>query len=195
MNWDYFVCRHVSMWGFRNPVCLSVPRGKKSPYLYQYQSYISNWYINGKVFTSTTAWKPPKKWILFSKQSRNWIFWSLFSCECVYFLFCCSLDWIWRHHCNQVPKSQFQFIAEYIFFQTSLKEKSWMTLNISHSLLLVLLNKFWMVLVIPCDKLIPFLILLSFRHLCLFCYTGTCLSHQPQNLLSSAQFVMIVFVW
>ena len=24
----------------------------------QYQSYISNWYINGKVFTSTTTWKP-----------------------------------------------------------------------------------------------------------------------------------------
>ena len=30
----------------------------KSPYLRQYQSYISNWYINGKVFTSTTPWKP-----------------------------------------------------------------------------------------------------------------------------------------
>ena len=29
----------------------------KSPYLRQYQSYISNWYINGKVFTSTTPWK------------------------------------------------------------------------------------------------------------------------------------------
>ena len=40
-------------------VCLSVPREKKSPSkLRQYQSYISNWYINGKVFTSTTPWKP-----------------------------------------------------------------------------------------------------------------------------------------
>ena len=34
---------------------------KKSPYFRQYQSYISNWYINGKVFTSTTA-KNPKIW-------------------------------------------------------------------------------------------------------------------------------------
>ena len=29
----------------------------KSPWLRQYQSYVSNWYINGKVFKSTTAWK------------------------------------------------------------------------------------------------------------------------------------------
>ena len=28
---------------------------KKSPWLRQYQSYISNWYVNGKVFTSTTT--------------------------------------------------------------------------------------------------------------------------------------------
>ena len=47
--------------------CLSAPREKKSPYLRQYQSYISNWYINGKVFTSTTAWKP-KNLIFFSKK-------------------------------------------------------------------------------------------------------------------------------
>ena len=52
------MCRHVSIWGFQNLVCLSVPREKKSPKLSQYQSYISNWYINGKVFTSNTAWKP-----------------------------------------------------------------------------------------------------------------------------------------
>ena len=106
----FFVCRHVSMWGFQNPVCLSIcPYPEKrnhhsfvnisptlvidtsierssrvpqhghskiwiffkkvrnwiltcaeklnSPYLLQYQSYNSNWYINGKVFTSTTTWK------------------------------------------------------------------------------------------------------------------------------------------
>ena len=36
--------------------CLSVrtPK-KKSPWRRRYQSYISNWYINGKVFTSTIA--------------------------------------------------------------------------------------------------------------------------------------------
>ena len=30
----------------------------KSQQLRQNQSYISNWYINGKVFTSTTPWEP-----------------------------------------------------------------------------------------------------------------------------------------
>ena len=39
-------------------VHLSVPREKKLPWLRHYQSYISNWYINGKVFTSTTPFKP-----------------------------------------------------------------------------------------------------------------------------------------
>ena len=40
---------------------------KKSPWLRQYQSYISNWYVNGKVFTSTTTWEP-KNLIFFSKK-------------------------------------------------------------------------------------------------------------------------------
>ena len=57
-EWKFFVRRHVSILGFQNRVCLSVPREKKSPWLRQYQSYISNWFINGKVFTITTAWKP-----------------------------------------------------------------------------------------------------------------------------------------
>ena len=43
----------------------------ESPCFRQYQSYISNWYINGKVFTSTTAWKP--KNLNFFKEVRNWI--------------------------------------------------------------------------------------------------------------------------
>ena len=47
-------------------VCPSVPQKKKSPWLRQYQSYNSNWYINGKVFTSTIAWKPKK--LNFSKK-------------------------------------------------------------------------------------------------------------------------------
>ena len=37
---------------------VSVCREKKSPWLRQYQSYIRNWYVNGKVFTSTTTWEP-----------------------------------------------------------------------------------------------------------------------------------------
>ena len=32
----------------------------KLPYLCQYQPYIGNWYINGKVIMSTTAWKHKK---------------------------------------------------------------------------------------------------------------------------------------
>ena len=33
----------------------------KSPWLRQYQSYSSNWYMIGELFTSTTAWEPKKK--------------------------------------------------------------------------------------------------------------------------------------
>ena len=51
---------------------VSVYREKKSPWLRQYQSYISYWYVNGKVFTSTTTWEP-KKLIFFFKKVRNWI--------------------------------------------------------------------------------------------------------------------------
>ena len=53
-----------SNWG---NLFLSVTREKKSPCLPRYQSYISNWCINGKVFTSTTAWKP-KRLNYFSKK-------------------------------------------------------------------------------------------------------------------------------
>ena len=54
---------------------VSVCREKKSPWYRQYQSYISNWYVNGKVFTSTTTWEP-RNLILFQKV-RNWI-WLVF---------------------------------------------------------------------------------------------------------------------
>ena len=53
-------------------VRLSAPREKISPYLRQYQSNISNWYINGMVFTSTTPWKP-KSLIFFFKKVWNLI--------------------------------------------------------------------------------------------------------------------------
>ena len=49
---------------------VSVRREKKSPWLCQYQSCISNWYINGKVFTSTTTWEPI---FFFVKKVWNWI--------------------------------------------------------------------------------------------------------------------------
>ena len=80
----FFVCRHVSIWGFQNRVCLSVrlsvhlsvPREKKPPYLRQYKSYIGNWYINGKVFTSTTTWVT-KKIVFFFQKSSKFEFWLL----------------------------------------------------------------------------------------------------------------------
>ena len=46
---------------------ISVRREKKSPWLCWYKSYISNWYINGKVFTSTTTWEPKNLIIFFKK--------------------------------------------------------------------------------------------------------------------------------
>ena len=59
------------VWIWRNWI-LSVPRvsvcrEKKSLWFRQYQSYISNWYVNGKVFTSTTTWET-KNLIFFSKK-------------------------------------------------------------------------------------------------------------------------------
>ena len=55
---------------------VSLCRETKSPWLCQYQSYISNWYVNGKVFTSTTTWEPINL-IFFFKKVRNWI-WLVF---------------------------------------------------------------------------------------------------------------------
>ena len=51
----------------------------KLPKLRQYQSYSSNWCINGKVFTTNTAWKP-KNLIFFSKKVEI-EFWLVF-CVC-----------------------------------------------------------------------------------------------------------------
>ena len=51
--------------------CLSVCTGeKKSPWFRQYQSFIRNWYINGKVIACTAARKP-KIWILKKSSKLN----------------------------------------------------------------------------------------------------------------------------
>ena len=50
---------------------VSVRREKKSSWLRLYQSYISNWYVNGKLFTSTTAWKPKKSVYFFLSSKLN----------------------------------------------------------------------------------------------------------------------------
>ena len=80
MEWSSRVLHHGNpkMWinfqkvqNWRNWILsvtrVSVCREAKSPWLRQYQSYISNWYINGKVFTSTTTWEP-RNLIFFSNK-------------------------------------------------------------------------------------------------------------------------------
>ena len=63
-----FIFKKVLNWILSVPR-VSIPREKKSLCLRQYQSYISNWYVNGKVFTSTTTWKP-KSWFFSHKSSK-----------------------------------------------------------------------------------------------------------------------------
>ena len=85
MEWSSRVLHHGNpeMWIFfqkvrnwRNWILsvhrVSVCREQKSPWLRQYQSYISNWYVNRKVFTSTTTWEP-KNFEFFFKRVLNWI--------------------------------------------------------------------------------------------------------------------------
>ena len=79
---DIFPCEDSKTVSVCLPVRLSLPREKKSPWLRQYQSYRSKWYINGKVFTSTTVWKL-KKIIFFSKNVEN-EFWLVFGLKSKY---------------------------------------------------------------------------------------------------------------
>ena len=50
------IVRNCRSW-FLSVPRVSVPREKKSPWLRQYQQYISNWCINVKIFMSTITWK------------------------------------------------------------------------------------------------------------------------------------------
>ena len=90
MEWSSRVLHHGNpeMWKFFQKVrnwrnwILSVPRVSvcretKLPWLRQYQSYISNWYVNGKVFTSTSYNMRTKKFDLKKKKNRNWV-WLVF---------------------------------------------------------------------------------------------------------------------
>ena len=49
---------------------VSIRREKKSPWLRQYQSYISNWYVNGKDFE---YYNMGTKNLIFFQKVRNWI--------------------------------------------------------------------------------------------------------------------------
>ena len=57
--------KSVSVW-------LSAPREKKSPWPCQYQFYISNWFINRKVFTSSYSMET-QKFDFFFKKVWSWI--------------------------------------------------------------------------------------------------------------------------
>ena len=65
---NFSKCSKLTKLNYVRTPSFCMPR-KKSPWLRQYQSYISNWYVNGKVFTSTTTWEP-KNLILFQKSSK-----------------------------------------------------------------------------------------------------------------------------
>ena len=77
MEWSSRVLRHGNPkidFFFKKVRNSNFDKKLKSPLIRQYQSYISNWYINGKVFTSTTAWKPRNVKNFQKVQNwRNWI--------------------------------------------------------------------------------------------------------------------------
>ena len=91
------------------------------------QSYISNWYINGKVFTSTTPWKPKNLIFFFFQKSLKFEF--------------CLLTKSWNHlsFVNISPTLVIDTSMErssqvlrhgipkiWFFFQKSLKFKFWL---------------------------------------------------------------------
>ena len=62
------VCRSVCL-----SICPYPVKRNHHAQLRQYQSYISNWFINGMVFTSTTPWK--LKNLIFFQKSLKFEFW------------------------------------------------------------------------------------------------------------------------
>ena len=109
-NWIMTLLFHFELWveifcvptcfHMRIPKqCLSVTREKKSPWLHQYQSYISNSYINGKVFTSTTTWEPKNLILLKKIEIEFWLVPKSWNHSCR-----SQLEPIWRHRgCIVVP--------------------------------------------------------------------------------------------
>ena len=55
-NLIFFLFKNVQNW--QNWILTVVHWETKSSWLRQYQSYISYWYVNRKVFISTTTWEP-----------------------------------------------------------------------------------------------------------------------------------------
>ena len=66
--WNFFKKFEVDKIEFCPYLEFPYAEKKKSHWLRQYQSHISNWYVNGKVFTSTTTWEP--KHLIFFFQTK-----------------------------------------------------------------------------------------------------------------------------
>ena len=68
-KFEFFFSKKFEIW------ILTFDEELKSPLLHQNQPYIRKWYINRKVFTSTTEWKP--KNLNFFQKSSKFEFWLL----------------------------------------------------------------------------------------------------------------------
>ena len=80
---DMFPCEDSKTVSVCLFVCLTVcpyPEKRNPPgFVRQYQSYISNWYINGKVFMNTTPWIPYNLFFFLSKKVEI-EFWLVLKC-------------------------------------------------------------------------------------------------------------------
>ena len=75
----FFVCRHVSLWGFQNPVCLSVPREKK---IINHPSFVN---ISSTLIIGT-CWRGFHEY-----YSMETIFFFFFFIKCLYYCFFCRV--------------------------------------------------------------------------------------------------------
>ena len=79
MSWIFFVCRHVSMWGFQNSVCLSVrPSVCPHPEKRNHQSFVNispTLVIDASMERSSRVLhhENPKKKILKSSKFEFWL--------------------------------------------------------------------------------------------------------------------------
>ena len=91
--------------------CLSVPREKKLPYILQYQSYISNWYINGKVVTSSLSWEF-KNLILIRKNALLSVSAVMFYKQCL--AYAVHIDWCYQSIHKHTSRFQHNICVNYM---------------------------------------------------------------------------------
>ena len=159
----FFVCRHVSIWGFQNrvylSVCLfarlSVPRVSVPREITQASSisvlHSNNWYINGKVFTSTTALKPinsnsfSKKfviefWLVFWLVLKSWITLAS-SISVLHWYLMHQWKGLHQYYNMKTQKFEFHLKKNRNWILTCILTSSWraemtLVLNISHTLVI-----------------------------------------------------------